>query len=143
MAHLLNNVKLLYAVFFISLVNLSYFIYNRDNDSIFLFAIISLVVYLFNNNMIVVLGSTMIFVNALILINSIPEGLENKGELEVSTVKESIKLPKLEKLNSPSKDRKEVIKELLPLTNAIDKLDIDQVNAMINNINKMIDRFSS
>ena len=143
MAHLLNNVKLLYAVFFISLVNLSYFIYDRDNDSIFLFAIISLVVYLFNNNMIVVLGSTMIFVNALILINSIPEGLENKGELEVSTVKESIKLPKLEKLNSPSKDRKEVIKELLPLTNAIDKLDIDQVNAMINNINKMIDRFSS
>ena len=83
MARLLNNVTLLYAVFFISLANLSYFIYNRDNDSIFLFAIISLVVYLFNNNMIVVLGSTMIFVNALILINSIPEGLENKGELEV------------------------------------------------------------
>ena len=143
MAHLLNNVTLLYAVFFISLVNISYFIYNQDNQSIFLFAIISLVVYLFNTNMIVVLGCTMIFVNALIFINSIPEGLENKDELEVSAVKESIKLPKLEKLNAPSKDRKEVIKELLPLTNAIDKLDIDQVNTMINNINKMIDRFSS
>ena len=136
MVRLLNNVKLLYAVFFISLINLSYFIYNKDNESIFLFAIIGLIVYLFNENMIVVLLSTMVFVNGLIAISCISEGLENK-ELEEEIVKGTF--PKIQTLNVPDKNK--VIKELLPLTNALNKLDIDQVNTMIGHLNKIIERF--
>lgn len=138
---LLNNVKLLYFVFFISLFNLSYFVYNKDNQSIFLFAIIALIVYLFNKNMIIVLAFTMICVNGLLLINSSTEGLENISESEY--VPPPVTIPKIKTIDmsKQSNEKKEIIKELLPLTKALDGLDIDQVNKMIGNLNKIIERF--
>jgi len=135
---LLNNVKLLYIIFFVSLLNLSYFIYNKDSQSIFLFAVIALIVYLFNNNMIIVLLFTMICVNGLILIN-LSEGMENKSDPEV----EPKPIPKIETIapSTYSKEKKEVINELIPLTKAIDGLDVDEINKMIGNLNKIIERF--
>ncbi len=136
---LLNNVNLLYIIFFLSLLNLSYFIYNKDSQSIFLFAVIALIVHLFNNNMIIVLLFTMICVNGLILIN-ISEGMENKSEPKVEP---KPTIPKIETIAPAtySKEKKEVINELLPLTKAIDGLDIDEINKMIGNLNKIIERF--
>ena len=135
---LLNNVKLLYIIFFLSLLNLSYFIYNKDSQSIFLFAVIGLIVYLFNNNMIVVLLFAMICVNGLILINVSTEGMENT-EPDV----ERKPIPKIETIAPAtySKEKKEVINELLPLTKAIDGLDVDEINKMIGNLNRFIERF--
>ena len=135
---LLNNVKLLYIIFFISLLNISYFILNKDTQSIFLFSVIALIVYLFNNNMIIVLLFTMICVNGLILINISTEGLENKSEPEKVNA-----IPKIETIAPAtySKEKKEVIQELLPLTKAIDGLDVDEINKMIGNLNKFIERF--
>ena len=106
---LLNNVKLLYIIFFISLLNISYFILNKDTQSIFLFSVIALIVYLFNNNMIIVLLFTMICVNGLILINISTEGLENKSEPEKVNA-----IPKIKKIapSTYSKEKKEVIQEL-------------------------------
>ena len=82
---LLNNVKVLYLVFFLTILNLGYFLYNKDNQSIFLFAILCLIVYMFNHNMIIVLLFSMITINLLILINKLnKEGFEdeNKGETD-------------------------------------------------------------
>ena len=140
-SRLLNNVKLLYIIFFFSLLNLSYFILNKDTQSIFLFAVIALIVYLFNNNMIIVLLFTMICVNGLILINLSTEGLENKSEPE--NVEPKVILPKIEKIAPAtySKEKKEIINELIPLTKAIDGLDVDEINKMIGNLNKFIERF--
>lgn len=142
-SRLLNNVNLLYIIFFISLLNLSYFIFNKDTQSIFLFAVIALIVYLFNNNMIIVLLFTMICVNGLILINISTEGLENKSKSEPEKVEPKVILPKIEKIAPAtySKEKKEIINELIPLTKAIDGLDVDEINKMIGNLNKIIERF--
>jgi len=66
---LLNNVAFLYFVFFVSLINLFGFMYNEDYQSVFLFSCTALIVYVFNNNMIVVLLISLIFVNLLIFLN--------------------------------------------------------------------------
>ena len=66
---LLNNVAFLYFVFFVSLINLFGFMYNKDYQSVFLFSCTALIVYVFNNNMIVVLLISLIFVNLLIFLN--------------------------------------------------------------------------
>jgi hypothetical protein len=129
MKKILNNVKVLYAVFFVAVLNISYFVFNKDSQSIFLFAIISLIIYLFNENMIIVLGFTMICVNGLILMNQF-EGMEDKPG------------PNIEPKNFDySDEKKEMLKELLPLTQAMEGLDIEKVNQMIGNLNKIIERF--
>jgi hypothetical protein len=82
---LLNNISLLYFVFILAIINIGGFIYINDNQSIFLFAAISIIVYFFNSNMIIVLLSTMIIVNTLIFLNKLnakSEGYENEEEEE-------------------------------------------------------------
>ena len=139
---ILNNVKLLYAVFILTVFELFYFIYNKDNQSIFLFAVIALIVNFFNNNMIIVLCFTIICVNGLILLNKFNEcmleGMENEGMEELKPKEQIEPLPKLENIKHT---KKELVKELLPLTKAIDGLDIDEVNKMISGVNKFIERF--
>jgi hypothetical protein len=80
----------------------------------------------------------MICVNGLILIN-LSEGMENKSDPEV----EPKPIPKIETIapSTYSKEKKEVINELIPLTKAIDGLDVDEINKMIGNLNKIIERF--
>jgi hypothetical protein len=83
----------------------------------------------------------MICVNGLILINLSTEGLENKSEPE--KVEPKVILPKIETIAPAkySKEKKELINELIPLTKAIDGLDVDEINKMIGNLNKLIERF--
>jgi hypothetical protein len=147
--NLLNNIRFLYLIVFIFIIEIIYLILNKDSQSIFLFAAITLIVYLFNHNMIIVLTIPVICVPILIIMNSTFEGLENKenlknnDKLEPAEIKEE-RLPKIEKLNPPkimSKEKKEIIKELLPLSNAMDKIDFEQINKMITNLNNIIERF--
>jgi hypothetical protein len=93
---ILNNIYFLYFVFFVALINLFGFMYNKDYQSVFLFACFALIIYLFNNNMIIVLLSTLIFVNLLIVLNTLngntTEGLENempKNETEKNKTDEN------------------------------------------------------
>lgn len=152
--NLLNNVRFLYIIVFIFIIEIIYLILNKDSQSIFLFAVITLIVYLFNHNMIIVLSIPVICVSALIIMNRNFEGLENKENLKNKdklapkelTPKEINEgpLPKIEKLKKPimmSKEKKEIIKELLPISNAVDKIDFDQINKMITNLNNIIERF--
>jgi hypothetical protein len=164
---LLNNIKLLYFVFFLSLINLMYFVFNKDSQSIFLFATIALIVSIFNKNMIIVLLFTMILLHLLIVLNNIGKegfGKDDTDEDETNNDKKSIpsvpKLnkvekveeidesdnllkPKLKKTNYPEceDDVNQNIKNLLPLTKALDGLDMNQINRMINNLNGIIEKF--
>ena len=133
---LLNNISLLYFIFILAIINIGGFIYIKDNQSIFLFAVVSIIVYFFNSNMIIVLLSTMLIVNTLIILNKLngpSEGYENEEEEEKeedSTIKESLisKDEKMEESNNSEtieeSNNSEIIEELnnAEPTNEIGKL---------------------
>jgi predicted membrane protein len=148
---ILNNVRLLYVIFFISMIHLLYFVYNKDNASIFLFAVVALIVYIFNTNMILVLLACMIVVDFLIIINSInkegltvPEDKEKEKEKEKDKIEhfqETLESKKLKETKYPEDSDNKNIQELLPLMNAIDGLDMNEINRMLNNFNNIIEKF--
>ena len=90
---ILNNVKFLYFIFLLTVLNLGYFLYNKDNQSIFLFAVLCLIVYLFNQNMIIVLLFSLISINVLGLINNLnKEGFKEESESSEESTKEDAKI---------------------------------------------------
>ena len=82
----LKSTSTLYVVLALTLINLFVFINNQDNESLFLFLVISLLVYLKTTNMISVLLVPLILVNVLIylrrLLMSGREGFDNKANLK-------------------------------------------------------------
>lgn len=66
----LESVPLLYLLFFAMLVHLGYFMMLKDVQSILIFCMVSIFVYLVIPNMILVLAISLLFVDALYLINS-------------------------------------------------------------------------
>lgn len=158
---LLNNIKLLYFIFILAIINVGGFIYIKDNQSIFLFAVISLIIYCFNSNMIIVLLSTMIIVNTLIFLNRLNgpiergpiEGYKNEEEEEEEEVKEEeVKeglvneeednvVGELSDLKDESgtKEIKEKIKKIIPIL----KTNYDSLSLDINNMNKHINTLTS
>jgi hypothetical protein len=155
---LLNNIKMLYFIFILAIINVGGFIYIKDNQSIFLFAVISLIIYCFNSNMIIVLLSTMIIVNALIFLNKLNgpvEGLvneEKEEEVEEEEEEEEVKeglvneeennvVGELSKLNDETgtKEIKEKIKKIIPIL----KTNYDSLSLDINNMNKHINKLTS
>ena len=165
---LLNNIKLLYFIFILAIINIGGFMYIQDNQSIFLFAVISLIIYFFNKNMIVVLLSTMLIVNTLIFLNKLngpmegytnkkekeeekeeeekeeKEGLENEEDdtkegLENEDVKNVV--GELSEIidETGSKDIKEKLKQIIPML----KTNYDTLSLDINNINKHINKLTS
>ena len=66
----LESVPLLYLLFFAMLVHLGYFMMLKDVQSILIFCMVSIFVYLVIPNMILVLSISLLFVDALYLINA-------------------------------------------------------------------------
>jgi hypothetical protein len=116
---LLNNINMLYFVFILAIINIGGFIYIKDNQSIFLFACISIIIYFFNNNMIIVLLSTMIIINILIFINKLNGPIEGYTNDDEDPTKESLineddeEDPKKIKESLINEDEEEPIKESL------------------------------
>jgi hypothetical protein len=76
----IHNKYVLYFVLFLSVTNiLGYMVLGKLTPTFF-FAIVAYLVYNFNKNMIIVLGSALILTNILMVGNVIKEGLENKDE---------------------------------------------------------------
>jgi hypothetical protein len=67
MNKLMTDTKSLYVVFALTVLNLAYFIMNRDSESLLLFVVISYVCFSFNQNMIYVLLFPLVIINSLIL----------------------------------------------------------------------------
>lgn len=71
---LLNNKYILYLLFVLTLFNIGYFIYLKDNYSILNFCLITILIYLFTKNMIIILGLTILIINILVLARRSNEG---------------------------------------------------------------------
>jgi hypothetical protein len=163
---LLNNITLLYFIFILAIINIGGFIYIKDNQSIFLFACVAIIIYFFNPNMIIVLLTTMIIVNMLIVLNRIngpSEGYkneddeedekkeekkeENEEDTQSKSIKESLKndkepneVNKLTDVNEVlANEINEKIKKILPSI----KTDTDTVPLDLNEINKHINNLTS
>ena len=67
---LLNSVNMLYVVSLVAILNVLSLMMKQDNESVFLFIVIAMIVYVTNKNMIMVLGIPLIVVNLLIFIKS-------------------------------------------------------------------------
>ena len=79
--NILNNVMLLYGLFILTCINIGYFLYNNEFQSILFFSISCLIIYLINKNMIIILGLSILFVNvnrALRKKEGFKEGNKNK-----------------------------------------------------------------
>ncbi len=66
----LESVPLLYFLFFATIVHLGYFILIKDSQSIFIFCLVSIFVYLVIPNMVAVLAITLLFVDMLYIVNA-------------------------------------------------------------------------
>jgi len=75
-----QNVYLLYFLFVATLVHLGYFAIHYETQSMVLFALTVVFVYLINKNMVIVLGISIVFTDLLYLIQRMPEGLENQND---------------------------------------------------------------
>jgi len=84
---ILNNKLILYLLFILTLVNLGYFIYVKDNYSILNFALIAILIYLFTKNMIIVLGLSIFIINLLVLARDSREGFESPKSCDEFKVK--------------------------------------------------------
>ena len=65
---LLKSVPLLYFLLIVAIINILYLISKNENDSIILFLIIGLIIYLTKNNMILVLFIPIIVINLLLFL---------------------------------------------------------------------------
>jgi FtsZ-interacting cell division protein ZipA len=80
----MKNVYVLYFVFFISMLNIGWFLYNNNHNSLIAFTVLCLAIYIMNQNMIIVLSISIILVNVFTMFNVIKivkEGFkEGKGK---------------------------------------------------------------
>ena len=79
---LLNNKYILYLLFVLTLFNIAYFIYLKDNYSILNFCLIAILIYLFTKNMIIILGLTIFIINILVLARRSNEGFTDSSNNE-------------------------------------------------------------
>jgi len=163
---ILNNIKLLYFVFILAIINIGGIIYIKDNQSIFLFAVISVITFIFNQNMIIVLLTSMVIVNTLILLNKLngriegfdddEEGFEDEDDKEGFEDEDDDKegfenddegfdeehtvgnLSKIED-ETGSNEIKKSIEKILPIL----KTNYNTLSLDINSINKEINKLTS
>ena len=73
-----QNVSLLYFLFFATLVHLGYFALKAETQSLVIFSLAFVFVYLIEKNMVIVLGISLIFTDLLYIIQRMPEGFTSK-----------------------------------------------------------------
>jgi len=147
--NILNNIQLLYFIFLFSILNIVWLLYERDDNSIIIFASCCLVLYLVNKNMIFVLGLSLIIVNIYSLVKE-KEGYENKEDKEETIEKKNIvsedEVDEIEGYaeNDLTQDESimKKINQLDPIVfNTIKKLnsmDIDKINKTINELTNKV-----
>jgi hypothetical protein len=106
---ILNNIYLLYLVFFVTLINLFSLMYNKNYKSVILFSVIVLTIYLFNKNMIIILLTALIITNIMNLTYmSVSEGYNNKKKEDESIDEDSDEEDKIKEKS----DEDDIVKKL-------------------------------
>lgn len=143
---LLNNLKLLYIIFLCTLINIGYFLYRKDFQSILIFIVCCIVMYMVNKNMIIILGFSILFVNALGIVRK-KEGFKNDKEngkdidlddsddseddndSESDYMQDKAVIKKIKKMNP----------KILKSLNKLNSIDIKEINTYINTLKDVID----
>ena len=105
-----QNVSLLYFLFFATLVHLGYYAIRAETQSLVIFSLAFLFVYLIEKNMVIVLGISLVFTDLLYLIQRMPEGFTSEKECSIDdpscneTFVANPNKKTLEKGNKPIKD---------------------------------------
>lgn len=145
----MKNVLLLYALFIVMCINMGYLLNRKDYQSIFIFIISCLIIYLVNHNMIVVLGTSIIIINVIRLLRNVEGFKESEEDKEVKekvkekdTENEDIK----ESFDEDSDEENENISKLKKLNpkviKALQKLNsinINDINEYVNTMKNVID----
>jgi hypothetical protein len=76
-----QNIYLLYFLFFATIVHLGYFLLKSESQSIVIFSLVFLFVYLIDTNMVIVLGISLVFTDLLYMIQKMPEGFTAKKDV--------------------------------------------------------------
>lgn len=84
-----QNVTLLYFLFIATLIHLGYFVINQETQSIVIFSLAFLFIYLIDTNMIFVLGISLLFVDILYIIQRMPEGFTSKKDISGIDISDS------------------------------------------------------
>jgi len=126
---ILNNIYLLYVVFFITIINLFALMYNKNYKSVVLFSVLTLILYLFNKNMIIILLVSLIIVNSLNLLYPKMEGYEND---EPPTKNKKVSIKEKKQKNDTEEPENDIVKSLSNM--ALDKL-LNNTEDMSNDIN--------
>ena len=87
---LLNNKYILYLLFILTLINIAYFIYSKDNYSILIFCLVVILIYLFTKNMIIILGLAIFIINILVMARNSREGYTDLSDNECSDFKNKV-----------------------------------------------------
>ena len=84
---LLNSTMVLYLVFLVTCISIFNFIITKNDESLFLFILISIIIYEFNGNMILILGIPLGIVNLLLYLKNIfREGLIPKDGVNIKSM---------------------------------------------------------
>ena len=139
--NIMNNVILLYGIFIVMCLNIGYLLNRNDYQSILLFTISCVIIYLINHNMIVVIGVSIIIINVIRLLRNVEGFKDSDTETE-----ENEKEPFDEESFDEELDRDDYLNKLEELNpkvlKAIQKLNsvnISDINEYINTMKNVID----
>lgn len=156
---MLNSVLILYTVFILVSINIGYFFYNNDHQSIFIFSMCCLISYFINKNMIIVLGISIAIVDTISIIRHIKfkegfdedeedegfieENNETSNDTETSTKNKPDNDSETESFDTDYVYDKNIIKELKPKVlkslNKLNSVNINEINQYINSLRNIID----
>jgi hypothetical protein len=145
---LLNSVNSLYIISALALIHIIGLIMSNDNKTLFLFMILSVIVYLYNTNMIYVLGIPLVFtgmillLNKMLMVNQTHEGFIDRDMDYKQINHEQLKEIVLEFLNDPDNEEDytnytENIRKAGNIADLADNLSSSQSKTK-ENVNKLI-----
>jgi len=81
-----QNIYLLYFLFFATVVHLGYFLFLSETQSLVLFTLVFVFVYLIDKNMVIVLGITLGFVDLMYIIQHTQEGMKGSKDSSMNDI---------------------------------------------------------
>jgi len=147
---MLNSVLILYTVFILVSINIGYFFYNNDHQSIFIFSMCCLISYFINKNMIIVLCISIAIVDTISIIRHIKftEGFDDEEKDEGFVEKDEVFVETADNDTDEVHETdyvydKNIIKKLKPKVlkslNKLNSININEINQYINSLRNIID----
>jgi hypothetical protein len=124
---IVHNVYLLYFLFVATIIHLGYFILTKESTLLASFSLAILLIYLVNPNMVIVLTTSIIFVDMLYLVKKVPEGFEDSSGSNIDSSGSNVdssgsKVEPFSEKNEEGEEKKEKEKKPFTISNLISKI---------------------